>query len=132
MKAILAFIAMASCVLTAHGAELIVPASSIGMVVTNDVFTSNSVASVTFTNQQPTLFMLNHTFTGNYVASGTNSTTVTLQRTIEGTTWIPVATNTFTASGNFEYTATGKWTAYRAIVVSLSTNSILSLDYAGE
>ena len=110
MKALLAFIALSACVFTAKCGELPVPASTIGELFTN-VYSATLTNSTAFTNMQPTLFSVNHTFQFFYTATGTNTSTIAIDKTIDGANWIVVGTNTLVATTNFEVTATGKWWA---------------------
>jgi hypothetical protein len=133
MKAILALIALVACLIRATGAELIVPQTTMGEVFTNVTFSSNITASVTFTNTQPSLFTIYHTFHLVYSPLGTNTTTATLERTLDGSFWYSVQTNTLTDGTNsFEYSSVGKWAAYRWRVTALSTNATVRADYLAE
>ena len=132
MKTALSFIvALALCV-TAKAGEIVVPASTIGELFTNVTFASNFTSATTFTNTQPCLFTVNHTFQLFYVGTGTNSGTAALDRTIDGTNWFTAQSYTIPSTTNIEYTPTGKWWAYRWRITVLATNASAMADYMAE
>ena len=97
------------------------------------VFT-NSI-SLTFTNSQTvtniqgTKESVNHTFHIFAATSGSNVITANLDRTLDGSNWIPVSTNTISTNGYAEIIAPGKWAQYRWRVTALTTNAALTENY---
>jgi hypothetical protein len=84
------------------------------------------------TNTQETFKSTYHTVQIFYTVNGTNSTTVTLDRTIDGLNWIPYSTNTFTTSSNAEYTLVGKWSQFRFRSSFGATNGIEQINYISQ
>lgn len=70
---------------------------------------------------------LYHTFQA--VNSGTNSVSVAIDRSLDGSNWIGVTTNVLAASGTAETTMTGKWSYFR--VRYTGTNSPVTVTYLG-
>jgi hypothetical protein len=68
-----------------------------------------------------------HTF--HTVNSGTNSIYVGIDRSLDGSNWVAVGTNTVAASGVGETTMTGKWSWVRARWYG--TNSTTTVNYLG-
>lgn len=133
MKTLLGLAVALALALSAKAGELFFPnPSSTTIVFTNITFSSNVTAAVTYTNKQNSAMSRYHTFQFFCTQTGQGTNTVYLDRTIDGSNWIPVVTNTFTASGVYELNNEGKWAQYQWRVTSGATNATLVATYMSQ
>lgn len=113
------------------------------VVFTNQTFSSNwssQATSLTFTNVQFTGISVFHTFQlfsvpwTNTVTIGTNNVSASLDRTIDGTNWVPFYSTNMTGAGTnaIEVVTVGKWQSYRWRLTLLGTNLTVLANYMAE
>jgi len=120
------------CSVETRAADFLLLNNQFTRVYTNNLsFTATN--GVTVTNTQTTAASVYHTFHFVYTATGTNTTSIVTERTIDGSNWIPVVTNTFTATGTAEAQYTGKWVTYRFRATFQNTNApTLTIPYMAQ
>lgn len=73
------------------------------------------------------------TFEVFYTSKGTNATTLTIYKTIDGVNLVPYVTNSLvTTTTNLEYTLTGKWTQFIFVSQFQATNATEQVNYIGQ
>lgn len=107
------------------------------LTVFTNQFSSNVTANITLTNTFDTYKVSSSTFVIALSALGTNDMTNIVDRTVDGTYWVPVATNNVGTNNavvpaNFELTATGKWYQYRFRSTIQGTNATVTIDHIGQ
>lgn len=86
------------------------------------------------TNQTGSAYFveMNNHHTVHVVNATVRTNTVTLDRSLDNSTWIPWATNTFSATGSAEFVCEGKWSYMRARVSAITgTNCSVTVKYLG-
>ena len=126
IKTILLLALVIGSMVTSHAADYLLMNNQFTKVYTN-VLSFTATNGVTVTNSQVTAASVYHTFQFFYTASGTNTTTVVTDRTVDNSNWFPVATNTFTATASFETNYTGKWIGYRFRATFANSNAVASI-----
>ena len=117
---------------------LSLPAAELSRNVNDFVVVFTNSTSITFTNtatvtnSQDTARTVYHTFQVYSTTVGTNAITATLDKTIDGSNWVPVSTNVVTSNSIAEYTAVGKWTQFRWRVTAGATNATVTELYMGQ
>src|ERR1700722_7320510 len=91
--------------------------------VYTNTFSQTATNGVSVTNSISTADSIYQTFHFVYTAVGTNTTTVVTERTLDGSDYFPVVTNSLTASGMVEAQYTGKWVGYRFRSAFANTNA---------
>ena len=113
-----------------NGAEYQRNLNQFDVVFTNTTtvtFTNSQIA----TNAQDTGRSIYHTFQLFCTSTATNAVTANLDKTIDGSNWIPVSTNTVTTNGIVEYSVVGKWAQYRWRVTA-TTNATVVENYMSQ
>lgn len=117
------------CTVTSRAADFLLVNNQFTHVYTNTISYSSNTNGVNITNTQPTAGSIYHTFdfslaSVNTNAIGTNTLTMAIDRTLDGTNWYIITTNTYSAYGVNETNFTGKWGAYRFRTLFQNTNAI--------
>jgi hypothetical protein len=134
MRTLLLFIIASALCLTAKAVENDFPYPPNNIIVfTNTPAYSNITATTTFTNVFETKYSIYHTFELFSTGAGTNTVTMSLDRTIDNTNWITCVNNASVTNGTpFETNYTGKWWSYRIRVTAIATNDTIEWLYMGQ
>ena len=143
MKSIIVFmVAFALCFMCKAEESAFSTPPGTGIIYTNLIDTnfSSSTVGLTFTNVITTARSDYHTFQmfstpwTNTLATGTNTSLVAIDHSIDGVNWVLAYTNTIGSSGsnNAEYVVEGAWWYHRWRVTAFGTNLSLGLNYMGK
>jgi len=120
------------CSVETRAADFLLVNRQFEHVYTNSLSFS-ATNGVTVTNSLDVSASIYHTFHFVYVATGTNTTSIVTERTIDGSNWVPVITNTLSSTGNSEAQYTGKWVTYRFRATFQNTNApTLTIPYVAQ
>ena len=138
MKQIALFmVALALCLNLKAGENFYSAHPTTILVFTNTpLYTNFTVAGTNIlyagTNTQSTVITLAHGFQMFYTVAGTNTGTFYVDRTIDCTNWINLASFALTVSTNWETNIVGKASQYRFRYSIYSTNGSLLVNYISE
>jgi hypothetical protein len=117
------FILVIGSMATCHAAELLSINTQFSHIYTN-LFTITGTNGVSVTNTVNTPHAIYHTFQYIYTATGTNTTTVVTENTVDGVNYVPAITNVFSSSvSNIQNSYTGKWLGFRVRATFQNTNA---------
>jgi hypothetical protein len=107
--------------------------TNIPVLITTNVSGATNNINITITNTIDSYKAVYSTFQIFYTSAGTNSTTLTIYKTIDGVNLVPYATNSLvTASTNIEFQLTGKWTQIWFVSKFQATNATEQINYIGQ
>lgn len=107
--------------------------TNVPVLINTNLSGATTNINLVVTNSLDTYKSIYQTLQVFYTSAGTNATTLTVYKTIDGVNLVPYVTNSLvTTTTNLEYTLTGKWTQFIFVSRFQATNATEQVNYIGQ